>query len=404
MVPRARTTPGGPSDGPRHRVFRGWVDPGLISTRRWRLLTYPQDIQRFYLFTEDNGHVNDIFHYPSMAFPVMVIGMSNKEYRPTLAQLRTFATIAECKHFGTAASKLSISQPSLSQALVALETGLGVQLIERSTRKVIVTPAGEKLLPYAKSTLDAAESFLAHARGANGSLTGPLTVGIIPTVAPYILPSLLSIVDAEFPDLEPHIVEDQTKHLLSLLRDGAIDVAVMALPSETPGMMEIPLYDEDFVVVVPGDHDMAGRQDLQLTALDELELLLLDDGHCLHDQIIDLCRRVDVNPISSTTAVTRASSLTTVMQLVVAGMGSTLVPVSAVPWECTRDGLATANFGPDVVANRRIGLVYRSSSSRAEEFEQFAQILQRAFDEALKNAQDTGIQLKDNDPIIPLPV
>lgn len=210
--------------------------------------------------------------------------------------------------------------------------------------------------------------------------------------------------DAEFPDLEPHIVEDQTKHLLSLLRDGAIDVAVMALPSETPGMMEIPLYDEDFVVVVPGDHDMAGRQDLQLTALDELELLLLDDGHCLHDQIIDLCRRVDVNPISSTTAVTRASSLTTVMQLVVAGMGSTLVPVSAVPWECTRDGLATANFGPDVVANRRIGLVYRSSSSRAEEFEQFAQILQRAFDEALKNAQDTGIQLKDNDPIIPLPV
>lgn len=322
--------------------------------------------------------------------------MSNKEYRPTLAQLRTFVTIAECKHFGTAATKLSISQPSLSQALVALETGLGVQLIERSTRKVIVTPAGEKLLPFAKSTLDAAESFLSHAKGANGSLTGPLTVSIIPTAAPYILPSMLSIVDEEYPDLEPHIVEDQTKHLLALLRDGAIDVAMMALPSEAPGMKEIPLYDEDFIVVTASDHPFAGRQDLELSALEDLDLLLLDDGHCLHDQIVDLCRRGDINPISSTTAVTRASSLTTVMQLVVAGLGSTLVPISAIPWECTRPGLATANFNSDVTANRRIGLVYRSSSSRAEEFEQFALILQRAFQEAVALAASTGITLKQN--------
>lgn len=322
--------------------------------------------------------------------------MSNKEYRPTLAQLRTFVTIAECKHFGTAATKLSISQPSLSQALVALETGLGVQLIERSTRKVIVTPAGEKLLPFAKSTLDAAESFLSHAKGANGSLTGPLTVGIIPTAAPYILPSMLSIVDEEYPDLEPHIVEDQTKHLLALLRDGAIDVAMMALPSEALGMKEIPLYDEDFIVVTASDHPFAGRQDLELSALEDLDLLLLDDGHCLHDQIVDLCRRGDINPISSTTAVTRASSLTTVMQLVVAGLGSTLVPISAIPWECTRPGLATANFNSDVTANRCIGLVYRSSSSRAEEFEQFALILQRAFQEAVALAASTGITLKQN--------
>lgn len=322
--------------------------------------------------------------------------MSNKEYRPTLAQLHTFVTIAECKHFGTAATKLSISQPSLSQALVALETGLGVQLIERSTRKVIVTPAGEKLLPFAKSTLDAAESFLSHAKGANGSLTGPLTVGIIPTAAPYILPSMLSIVDEEYPDLELHIVEDQTKHLLALLRDGAIDVAMMALPSEAPGMKEIPLYDEDFIVVTASDHPFAGRQDLELSALEDLDLLLLDDGHCLHDQIVDLCRRGDINPISSTTAVTRASSLTTVMQLVVAGLGSTLVPISAIPWECTRPGLATANFNSDVTANRRIGLVYRSSSSHAEEFEQFALILQRAFQEAVALAASTGITLKQN--------
>ena len=120
--------------------------------------------------------------------------MSTKEYRPTLAQMRTFVTIAENKHFGTAANKLSISQPSLSQALVALENGLGVQLIERSTRKVIVTPVGEELLPYAKATLEAADTFLAHSRGANGTLSGPLTLGLIPTVAPYLLTWFIGLV------------------------------------------------------------------------------------------------------------------------------------------------------------------------------------------------------------------
>ena len=162
--------------------------------------------------------------------------MHNKEYRPTLAQLRTFVTIAENKHFGTAAAKLEISQPSLSQGLVALEQGLGLQLIERSTRKVIVTSAGEKLLPYAKATLEAADTFLAHARGANGTLAGPLTIGVIPTVAPYILPDLLSMLAEAYPDLEPRFVEEQTQHLITRLRSGNLDLAIMALPSEATGM------------------------------------------------------------------------------------------------------------------------------------------------------------------------
>ena len=218
--------------------------------------------------------------------------MSNKEYRPTLAQLRTFVTIAENKHFGTAAAKLAISQPSLSQALVALETGLGVQLIERSTRRVIVTPSGEALLPYAKATL-------------NGNLSGPLTIGMIPTIAPYILPNLLHLINAELPELEPRIVEDQTKHLLEQLRDGHIDLAVLAVPTDHPGLIEIPLYTEDFVVVVPHDHKLAGRDDLTIDALRGLNLLLLDDGHCLRDQVVDLCRSADFTPDNRNTAVTR---------------------------------------------------------------------------------------------------
>ncbi|NLF90048.1 MAG: LysR family transcriptional regulator [Corynebacterium marinum] len=305
--------------------------------------------------------------------------MNNKEYRPTLSQLRTFVTIAENKHFGTAATKLGISQPSLSQALVALEQGLGIQLIERSTRRVIVTPAGEELLPYAKATLDAADAFLAHSRGTHGTLIGPLTIGIIPTIAPYILPSLLTSINEHYPQLEPHIVEDQTRHLVQMLRDGKIDLAVMALPSEATGVAEVPLYSEDFAVVVPTGHPLAGRTDLGLSDLDQLDLLLLDDGHCLHDQIVDLCRKADLNPTEATNSVTRASSLTTIMQLVAGGLGATLVPVSAVGTECNRPGLAMANFRTDVTAERSIGLVYRTSSSRAEEFKILGTLVTAAF-------------------------
>ena len=309
--------------------------------------------------------------------------MHNKEYRPTLSQLRTFVTIAENKHFGTAATKLSISQPSLSQALVALEHGLGVQLIERSTRRVIVTPAGEELLPFAKATLDAADAFLARSRGANGTLIGPLTIGIIPTIAPYILAGLLTALNEQYPDLEPRIVEDQTRHLVQMLRDGQIDVALMALPSEASGVIDLPLYREDFVVVVPAGHEFAGRDDLGLDCLQDLDLLLLDDGHCLHDQIVDLCRSADINPTEATNAVTRASSLTTIMQLVAGGLGSTLVPLSAVATETTRPGLAVSRFGDSVTAQREIGLVFRSSSSRNEEFGILGELITAAYQAAV---------------------
>ena len=306
--------------------------------------------------------------------------MSNKEYRPTLAQLRTFVTVAETKHFGTAALKLSISQSSLSQALAALEHGLDIQLIERSTRRVIVTQIGEELLPLAKATLDAADSFLASARGARGSLTGPLTIGMIPTIAPYILPAFLRLTAQELPKLEPRIVESQTRQLMEQLRDGAIDVAVIALPADAPGMQEIHAYDEPFTVVVPEGHHYAGRKDLSLTALQELELLLLDDGHCLRDQVMDLCRSAEMSPSSITSNATRTSSLPTVIQCVIGGLGATLVPQSAVSTECNRVGLATANFDPSVSAHRSVGLVFRASSIRSEEFQRLANLVRRAYE------------------------
>lgn len=308
--------------------------------------------------------------------------MGNKEYKPTIAQLRTFVTVAEHKHFVSAANKLGISQPSLSQALAALESGLGIQLIERSTRRVIVTPIGEQLLPFAKATLEAADAFVAHSRGAGGELAGPLNIGIIPTVAPYILPTLLTLIAEEFPELEPRIVENQTESLLQRLRDGHIDVAVLATPTGATGVTEIPLYDEAFAIVTNPDNPLAGRGDLTLDALRDLELLLLDDGHCLRDQIVELCQLAEVDRSPGAQSATRAASLTTVVQLVVAGLGSTLVPMSAVATECARPGIAVAAFADGVEAKRTVGLVMRSSSRRQQEFARLGELITRAFEKA----------------------
>ena len=312
--------------------------------------------------------------------------MGNKEYKPTIAQLRTFVTVAEQKHFVSAANKLGISQPSLSQALAALESGLGIQLIERSTRRVIVTPIGEQLLPFAKATLEAADAFVAHSRGAGGELAGPLNIGIIPTVAPYILPALLTLIAEEFPELEPRIVENQTENLLQRLRDGHIDVAILATPTGATGVTEIPLYDEAFAIVTNPDNPLAGRGDLALDALRDLELLLLDDGHCLRDQIVELCQLADVDRSPGAQSATRAASLTTVVQLVVAGLGSTLVPMSAVATECTRPGIAVSAFADGVEAKRTVGLVMRSSSRRQQEFARLGELITRAFEKATESS------------------
>ena len=315
------------------------------------------------------------------------MGMSTKEYRPTLAQMRAFVTIAETKHFGTAAAKLSISQPSLSQALIALENGLGIQLIERSTRKVIVTPTGRELVPLARTTLEAADVFVSCSRGTLGMLTGTLTLGIIPTLTPYVLPEFLREAGRDYPDFTPQIVEDHTGALVDQLRDGSIDVAVLALPTGHPGLRETELFNERFIVVTPQDHPFAGRRDLRLDALGDLDLLLLDDGHCLRDQIIDLCRIANTSQPAAAEYSTRASSLTTIMQLVVAGFGTTLVPESAVASECTRPGLSLACFDPAVKAERTIGLVSRPSSAQSAEHEVLSAMLSRAYAKAVEKSR-----------------
>lgn len=299
-----------------------------------------------------------------------LIGVSDQTYQPTLSQLRAFVAIAEYRHFGTAAARLAVSQPTLSQALAALENGLGLQLIERSTRRVLVTAAGTRLLPQAIATLEAADRFVATATG--DGLGGALRMGIIPTVAPYVLPQLLPELRRKVPGLVPQVVEDQTARLLEGLRTGVLDVALLALPTEAPGLVEIPLYTEEFVLVTPRGHELAGRTDLSVAALAELPLLLLDEGHCLRDQTLELCRTAEVAP--GAVGDTRAASLATVVQCVAGGLGVSLLPEMAVPAETARGTLDTARFaGP--APGRTIGLAFRASSARAEDYEYLGAVI-----------------------------
>lgn len=319
----------------------------------------------------DDSSLPETFQKVKAIGVTTLIGVSDQTYSPTLSQLRAFVAVAEYRHFGTAATRLGVSQPTLSQALAALEGGLGVHLIERSTRRVLVTAAGAALLPQAKQILDAADGFVASAAGVGHALSGPLRIGLIPTIAPYVLPALLPALRRELPEAAPQVVEDQTARLLDALRGGVLDVAVLALPSEASGMTEMPLYTEDFVLVLPREHPLAGRDDLAPAALDELPLLLLDEGHCLREQTLDLCRSADAHPVAGDT---RATSLTTVVQCVAGGLGVTLVPESAVAVETARGDLTTARFAAPA-PGRTVGLAFRASSGRAEAYERLAEVL-----------------------------
>lgn len=297
--------------------------------------------------------------------------MTDASYQPTLAGLRAFAAVAEKHHFSLAAAGLGLSQSTLSQALSSLESGLGVQLIERSTRRVFLTAEGQHLLPYAHAVLDAAAQFSAASAGVVDPLQGAMRLGLIPTVAPYVLPAVLAGLTHQLPELRLRVIEDQTDRLLTGLREGAVDAAVMALPSEAAGMTEIPLYDEDFVLALPPGHALAGKRRVSPTALADLPLLLLDEGHCLRDQTLEICRNAGVR---AELATTRAASLATAVQCVNGGLGVTLIPQTAVAVEVERNGLALAHFAPPQ-PGRRVGLVFRTSSGREESYRRLAGII-----------------------------
>ncbi|MFB7613452.1 MULTISPECIES: LysR substrate-binding domain-containing protein [unclassified Kitasatospora] len=299
---------------------------------------------------------------------------------PTVAQLRAFVAVAEHRHFREAAAATGTSQPALSGAVAALEESLGAQLVERTTRKVIVTPLGERVLDHARRVLASLQSLTEEVEAARRPFTGPLHLGVIPTVAPYLLPDVLRLVRDRYPELELHVHEERTPSLLEGLAGGRLDVLLLALPAGGGSpTRDIPLFDEDFVLVTPPDHPLAGRVDVPRDVLLDLDVLLLEEGHCLRDQALDICREVGADQAGGST--TRAAGLSTLVQLVAGGLGVTLLPATALDVEAGRtDRLAAVRFAAPA-PGRRIGLATRPGSARSAEYDRFAASLREVLAE-----------------------
>lgn len=307
---------------------------------------------------------------------MVAMNVANRGKQPSLAQLRAFAAVSEHLHFRDAAAAIGMSQPALSGAVSALEEALGVQLLERTTRKVLLSPAGERLAVRAKAVLDAVGELLEEAEAVRAPFTGVLRLGVIPTVAPYLLPNVLRLVHERYPDLDLQVHEEQTSSLLEGLAAGRLDLLLLAVPLGVPGVTELPLFDEDFVLVTHDDHWLGGRQDIPRDALGELPLLLLDEGHCLRDQALDICReagRTEGAPVTTT-----AAGLSTLVQLVAGGLGVTLLPRTAVQVETGRNPALATGYFADPAPARRVALAMRAGAARQGEFEQFAGALREA--------------------------
>ncbi|MEV5443405.1 hydrogen peroxide-inducible genes activator [Streptomyces sp. NPDC052644] len=301
---------------------------------------------------------------------------AQKGKQPSLAQLRAFAAVAEHLHFRDAAAAIGMSQPALSGAVSALEEALGVQLLERTTRKVLLSPAGERLAVRAKAVLDAVGELLEEAEAVRAPFTGVLRLGVIPTVAPYLLPTVLRLVHDRYPELDLQVHEEQTYSLLEGLSSGRLDVLLLAVPLGVPGVTELPLFDEDFVLVTPDGHPLGGRTDIPRDALRELHLLLLDEGHCLRDQALDICREAGRTDGAAVT--TTAAGLSTLVQLVAGGLGVTLLPRTAVKVETGRNPSLVTGYFADPAPSRRVALAMRTGAARAAEFQELAEALRGA--------------------------
>ncbi|SNX63743.1 LysR family hydrogen peroxide-inducible transcriptional activator [Streptomyces sp. TLI_55] len=304
-----------------------------------------------------------------------VSSVGAKRRQPSLAQLRAFAAVAEHLHFRDAAAAIGMSQPALSGAVSALEETLGVTLLERTTRKVLLSPAGERLAVRARAVLAEVGALMEEAEAVRAPFTGVLRLGVIPTVAPYLLPTVLKLVHDRYPHLDLQVHEEQTTSLIDGLTTGRLDLLLLAVPLGVPGVVELPLFDEDFVLVTPLGHPLGGREGVPREALKELNLLLLDEGHCLRDQALDICReagRADA-PVTTT-----AAGLATLVQLVAGGLGVTLLPRTAVRVETSRsDQLLTASFAEPAPA-RRVALALRTGAARGAEYRELAGALREA--------------------------
>lgn len=243
----------------------------------------------------------------------------------SIKQLRYALTIQETLHFKKAAELCNISQSALSTSLNELEKGLGLKIFERDNKKVLITPIGKRVLLQARSIMLQVDDLQHFSESQQSPFSYPLTLGMIPTIAPYLLPKLLPILQQHFPLAQLKIVENQSHNLVEMLRSGELDTAILALPFPCDGLLSLPFWKEDFYWIALKGHKYADRQEISSSELSDCNLLLLEEGHCLKDHILDACK------MSSHIANRKfsASSMNTLTQMVLSNLGSTLVPQMA---------------------------------------------------------------------------
>ncbi|MCA9665088.1 MAG: hydrogen peroxide-inducible genes activator [Myxococcales bacterium] len=292
-----------------------------------------------------------------------------------LDELKHLCLVAETGTFTEAARQAHLSQPALSASIKRLEEQIGARLLDRGRRGAQLTAAGEALLPRARAMLADADAFgeTAHALGA--PLTGPLRLGVIPTIGPYLLPRVLPALRKDFPELQLFLREDLTSRLVAALDAGELDVLLLAVDVDLGDLESLPLFSDPFVLAVPAGDTLAGCEGVGLESLAGRDVLLLEEGHCLRDQIVPLCATSGADESSGF----RGTSLGTISQMVASGLGVTLLPELALERELAgAHGLATAEFGPEG-PSRSIGLAWRKSSPRAEEFRALGATLAAAY-------------------------
>ncbi len=288
-----------------------------------------------------------------------------------LRDLRYLVSLAEHRHFGRAAEACHVSQPTLSTQVKKLEDELGVALVERAPRHVMLTPVGADIATRARRVLAEVDQMRETARRTRDPEAGTVRLGLFPTLGPYLLPHVVPRIRARFPRLELLLVEEKTEPLLAMLRDGKLDAAVLALPLQEDWLEAEFLFEEPFVLAVPDGHPLASQRDLCLSELGDQHLMLLEEGHCLRDHALEVCSLAGAGEKEGF----RATSLETLRQMVAAGVGVTLLPMLAVkPPVSASENIRLLAFG-NPPPSRSMALVWRKSSAMSVFLKALAAVL-----------------------------
>ena len=291
-----------------------------------------------------------------------------------LRDLKYLVALADHRHFGKAAAACFVSQPTLSTQIRKLEDELGLPLVERAPRKVMLTPAGVEAAARARTIVAEVEQMKEAARRSRDPEAGTVRLGIFPTLGPYLLPHVIPNIRERFPQLELLLVEEKSDELLTRLREGRLDAALLALPLDDDQLHAEFLFEEPFLLAVSQQRPLARRQHLDVQELSSQKLLLLEDGHCLRDQALAVCRLFGANEKSEF----RATSLETLRQMVAADVGITLLPTLSVKPPVPRsDNIRLLDFSGDDRPSRRIAMAWRRSSAMTGFLEQLAQQFKR---------------------------